>query len=717
MPLQHLRRMVGLVAAASVLLTILTPTATAPAYAQNANTVTVDGSAIVSPILRTASTNYKTVDPNTAVEVNVSGTAGGFEKLCNGTIDISMAANPITDSDLAACQQKGVNFVELLLGYDALVVVVNTASSVACVSIDQVNKLAGPNAQGVANWNQTDPSQADLPISAVYITTAADDAQSQIRTLADSVLAGDGLRPDLTVATDATDLVGKVTVQPNAVGLMTLKEFNSASKTGIKGLQLRSGTSCIDPTVPNLDEGRYAAGEALYLYANAASLDRAPVSAFLNYLLGTEGRKIVGSSGFVAASDTIYDRGINYVASKQAGRTFSRISSVNIPVETTGTVTIDGSPSLYSPIKAVTTAFTPRYGKITVNTAMFGDEAGFRKLCANTVDVVGATRPMTDAEAQACQTASVQTLRLQVAAKAAVVVVNSANSFAQCLKGDQIAKIFASDATATKWNQVSDSFPDQDLLILTPSLGAEETDLLLKKSITGQVAPARRLDGVTENSDGLYRAAAVKNVAGGITYLSWEDYQKALKQNIELKTVQIDTGAGCVDPTEDNVKAGKYPIAETLYAYMNVNSFTRAEVRAFVWFLLSDDSLAALGKESLIGLNTPDFVSARDIVLERFTAATGGTGVSATAVPGATSEATSEATAAATSEATSEVTPAATAEATTEPTAEPTTEATVEPTVAPTIAPTVAPTTAPTEAPTTAPTAEVTAAPTSEATP
>ena len=109
------------------LFTTLTPNAVS--YAQDANTVTIDGSAIVSPILKAANQSYTTLHPDAKITVGVSGTEGGFDKLCSGTLDINMAAKAITDQQAAVCQGKNINFVELLLGYDALVVIVNNSSA------------------------------------------------------------------------------------------------------------------------------------------------------------------------------------------------------------------------------------------------------------------------------------------------------------------------------------------------------------------------------------------------------------------------------------------------------------------------------------------------------------------------------------------------------------------------------------------------------------
>ncbi|MEP7288849.1 MAG: substrate-binding domain-containing protein [Chloroflexota bacterium] len=681
--MKYLRRAFGVSVAILVLLTTFSPNAALRSNAQDANTVTVDGSNIVSPILKAASQSYSTKNVGAKIEVNVSGTTGGFEKLCAGTLDLNMAVRSITDEEAAACQQKNVKFIETVLGYDALVVVVNASSKVTCLTTDQLNKLLSPSASGVKNWNAIDATLGDLPITAVY----APPPESQVYTLADSLVAGDKIRTDIQKVDTSAQVIEKVSSDGSGVGILTLADANNASNSQqgqtIKRLQLKNGDTCLDATVPNLEEARYPAGETLYLYLNAASLDRKPVSDFMNYLFGSDGRSAITSNGFVSASQTTYDRIQNYLATRQTGRTFSRIQSVNVPADTAGSVVADGSPDVFPILKAVSDAFKPRYDKITVNTTTFGNDIGYRKLCANGVDMIGATRKPSDAEAESCQKANVQTLRLNLGSSAVVLLVNGNNKFATCLTTDEIGKLFgiASQGKIMKWSDVNPAFPATDLLILTPTDGAAETDFLLNKSIKA-VAPVRRQD-TTENDDALYRGAGTQNVEGAITYMNFADFQK-VKANVH--PVQVNAGSGCVDPSEANVKSGTYPISEPLYVVLNLTTFTRPEIKAFVWYLLGDDAAAIFAKQGLVGTDTAGIVAARDIALTRFAQA-------APSAPAATQQATGVAT--------DSAAPAATLPATTAPTALATLPATTSPTVAVTVKATIAPTTVP---PTIAPT-------------
>lgn len=655
--MKHLRRMIGLFIVVLILFTTLSPNAATLTHAQDPNTVRVDGSNIVSPVLKAIGQAYTTKNPQTKVEVNVSGTEGGFDKLCSGAIDITMAARDITDAQIAACRGKNVNFVELLLGYDALMVVVNVSSKATCLTTDQLNKLFGPGSSGVKNWNAVDPAIGDAPINNVYVTAP----ESQSYVLADTIIVGDKLRSDVQTLESAAKVGEKVSGEPTSVGLMTLSDFNQVraaqSNLAIRALTLKATANCVDATVPNLEEARYPAAETLYLYVNVASLDRQPVVDFMNYLLSREGRGPVTNTGFVAASDTTYDRGLNYIKNKQTGRTFSRIQSVNVPPDTAGNITADGSPAVFPILKAVSDAFTPRYTGIRLTSNAYGNEAGYRNLCAGTAEIIGASRLPTDVEATACQTANIQTLRVALGSQAVVVLANANNKFAQCLTTEQLGKLFGLDSEnkVKKWSDVSPEFPATDITILTPTEGAVETDLLLSKAIKA-VAPVRRKD-VVENSDSLYRAAAVQNVEGGITYMTMAEFQQVKST---VRTVPINAGNGCVEPTEANIKAATYPLAQPLYLVFNLNTFTRPEIKAFVWYLLSDDALTIVSKQGIVATDTAGFAAARDTALERFQAqsSTGAnataaaTGAAATPVPGAATPATTPA-------ATSAATPAA----------------------------------------------------------
>ncbi|GAB4552162.1 MAG: PstS family phosphate ABC transporter substrate-binding protein [Anaerolineae bacterium] len=631
------------------------------AQAQSPEQIKLDGSAIVASVINVAKANYASIAPQTDLQVTVSGTATGIEALCAGSTDIAMAYGAIGDTQAAQCASNNINFVELLLGYDATVIVVHNGSAASCVTVDQLNSLLAPGAADVKDWNATDSNLATSPITAFY--RLPDNPERPPLFLLDRLINGEGLRADLQVVGTSPELAQKINDEIQAVGILPLADFNAnVSGKSIRALEIKDGTACIAANAINLDEGRYPLAEPLYLYVNSTALNRAAVSAFLTYLI-TTGKSAVSQAQYVTASDVIYARGESYISEKRTGRTFSRLQSVKVAADTAGVISIDGSPRLAGLFNDLNATFTPRYNAITFTVKPLGDANGYSALCNNRADVIGVTREPTAEESAACQTANIQTLRVPLGLQAAVVVVNGENPPARCLSLENLSRVFEAKFSAKKWSEVAQGLPETDLLVLTPTAGDLTLDHFMS-SISTQIAPIVRYD-VVENADPLYRGTAVQNVVGGITLMRYDEFQKL---TAKVQALHIDAGNGCVAPTEANIRAGKYPLTTSYALVINLNTFSRPEMRAYSWYLASDDALTVLNQQGYIGTDANAFPGLRELLLERITAAE--QAANATPTPEATSEATVEAT--------SEATAAPPAEGTASPTAEPTPESTPE---------------------------------------
>lgn len=603
--------------AATIAATVAAPTVaptTAATTAPSAD-VTIDGSAIMQPVFRQAADEFIAKNTGVRVDIQVSGTDGGFDKFCSGNLDINMATKGITDQQAATCTAKGIEFVETLLGYDAAVVVVQRDAKPTCLATDEVGKLLGPGSNAFTNWQQINNTIGDGKIGKIYAATNA-----RALNLLVPLIPGSQLRGDIQYVETAAAALDKLAFETDAVALVSSREYDEGvgQSKAIKALDIKNQTTCTTANTLNFELARYPVAQSLYVYAARKSLDKKPVLDFMNYLVG-DGKGAVAAKGFVAANDTIFTRNQNYLTNKQVGRTFSRIQVVNVPADQQGQVLLGGSPGAQAILKAVNDGFTPRYSRIQVLTPAFqGDDAAYKKLCTNALDVAAVSRPLNEGEATTCKNNNISVLTLPLAAEGTVLLVNPKSTFAECLTLDQIAKLLGADATdkVKKWSDVDAKFPATDLLILSPTDGSSSTDLLITRSIKG-VAPLPRRD-TTENSDTAYRAAGIGNVDGGVTWMSYTEYKK-LPTNINApKVVKIDAGKGCVAPTDVTLTDGTYPIARRYLLQLNQNAFQRAEIKAYVWYLLSEDGLAILNGQASAGLDKAAFTKARDTVLEIF---------------------------------------------------------------------------------------------------
>ena len=91
--------------------------------------IAIDGSSTVYPITEAMAEEFQKIQ-KVKVTVGESGTGGGFKKFCRGETDVSNASRPISQKEMDACKEAGIQYIELPIAFDALTVVVNTKTTV-----------------------------------------------------------------------------------------------------------------------------------------------------------------------------------------------------------------------------------------------------------------------------------------------------------------------------------------------------------------------------------------------------------------------------------------------------------------------------------------------------------------------------------------------------------------------------------------------------------
>src|SRR4030065_1254574 len=122
-----------------------------------AATVKVDGSSTVYPITEAVAEEFQGAEKGkTRVTVGISGTGGGFKKLCNGETDIGDASRPIKPSEVELCKKNGIEYIELPVAYDGLAIMVNPKNTwVDSITVKELKKIWEPAAQGkLTKWSE-----------------------------------------------------------------------------------------------------------------------------------------------------------------------------------------------------------------------------------------------------------------------------------------------------------------------------------------------------------------------------------------------------------------------------------------------------------------------------------------------------------------------------------------------------------------------------------
>lgn len=240
-------------------------------------------------------------------------------------------------------------------------------------------------------------------------------------------------------------------------------------------------------------------------------------------------------------------------------------------------VTVEGSSTVMPLSRSIAESFRGAHPNVTVNVTESGTGGGFEKLCGNSADLIGASRPINAAEMRMCAAKNVTFVELPIAFDSLSVVVNPQNGFAQCLTVAELKRIWepVAEKRVTRWNQVRSSFPDQPLVLAGPGPASGTFDYFTL-AVTGTQGQSRA--DYLRNDDGEVLAKAV---AENVNALSYFGYDYVLEHKDSLKLVAVDNGAGCVLPSAETVADGTYqPLSRPLFAYVSSAALNRPAVKA-----------------------------------------------------------------------------------------------------------------------------------------
>lgn len=265
------------------------------------------------------------------------------------------------------------------------------------------------------------------------------------------------------------------------------------------------------------------------------------------------------------------------------------------PVALSGTITIDGSSTVYPITEAVAEEFQLANPDVKVPTAFSGTGGGFKKFCAGETDVNDASRPIKEddeGEGKACAANGIEYVELQVAIDGLTVVVNPSNAFATCLTVDELARIYGPDAPENLlWSDVRAGFPAQKVNRFMPGADSGTFDYFTEE-VNGETDAATRFATQSEDDNVL-----VTGVAGDANAIAFFGYAYYVENKDKLKALAVDGGSGCVTPSDATINDGSYsPLSRPLFIYPDVGKARqRPELEAFVDFYL--ESTNALSVE------------------------------------------------------------------------------------------------------------------------
>jgi phosphate transport system substrate-binding protein len=293
--------------------------------------IKIDGSSTVFPITEAVAEDFQIAKRGAVhVTVGISGTGGGFKKFCRNEIDIVNASRPITPTEMEACKQQGVQYIEMPIAFDALTIVINPKNTWSqTITVAELKKLWEPGAQGkITHWNQINPAWPDKKIK--LYGPGADSGTFEYFTEA-IVGKAKSSRGDFTASEDDNVLVQGVASDIYALGFFGFAYYIENIKK-INAVAVDNGNGGVLPSAATVENNSYKPlSRPIFIYVNAKSTDKTEVSEFVNFYM-KNATELVTEVKYFPLSKEVYNLNLEHLSNKKVGTVFKG-SGIDIKLE------------------------------------------------------------------------------------------------------------------------------------------------------------------------------------------------------------------------------------------------------------------------------------------------------------------------------------------------------------------------------------------------
>lgn len=237
---------------------------------------------------------------------------------------------------------------------------------------------------------------------------------------------------------------------------------------------------------------------------------------------------------------------------------------------------ISGSATVAPITKAIA-----RQGRFDVSVEAEGTTDGFSRFCSGETVINNASTAISKEMMDECDSNDIDYIELPVGLDALTVVRNEKNTFATDITMEELKTIFAPDSKVSKWSDVRDGWPDEDLNIYGRGEGSGTFETFTQV-VNGEVGAIRKDYEVTDDMAELATWIAEDEHSIGFmgigNYLAADGEQRDLITNLAIDGVM---------PSLQETQSGNYPMARPLFIYVSAEAAEKDEkVAEFVDYYL-----------------------------------------------------------------------------------------------------------------------------------
>tara|TARA_R110001592_G_scaffold237306_3_gene496111 strand:+ start:16264 stop:17100 length:837 start_codon:yes stop_codon:yes gene_type:complete len=249
----------------------------------------VSGSTTVLPVVSTAAEKYKLIHPSVNIIVNAGGSGVAINQIGEGKVTIGMASRNITSDEIN--QYPNVQFNTISIGKDAVVPVVSSEIFEAGIASLTLNQIAQIYKGEIRNWSEVGGPDWEI--------LCVDKEKSRgTRHVFMAAVMGDkeADAPGADLVLGSNNEEQTAIVQSNAaIGMLS----NAWLSNDVVGLNIiMPDSSIVAPSLENIIAGKYPITRDLLIVVDGEP--KGESKEFIDYLLSSEGQKIVEEAGYVS---------------------------------------------------------------------------------------------------------------------------------------------------------------------------------------------------------------------------------------------------------------------------------------------------------------------------------------------------------------------------------------------------------------------------------
>ncbi len=284
----------------------------AAGVAEARDQIRIVGSSTVFPFSTAVAEQFgKTTEFKTPV-VESTGSGGGLKLFCSGVgvdhPDMANASRRIKAKEIKLCKENGVDAVEVIVGYDGIVVA--TAKSAPAFSVSRAQLWAALAEKGPkpTNWSDIDPSLPNIKIEVLGPppSSGTRDAFEELVMQKGCAKAGAGdktfcktdgahIREDgafIEAGENDNLIVSKLEANPNALGVFGFS-FLDQNSDKLRGAMVDG----VEPSFENIASGDYPVSRSLFFYIKKQHVDVIP--GIMDYVAEFVSEEAAGEEGYL----------------------------------------------------------------------------------------------------------------------------------------------------------------------------------------------------------------------------------------------------------------------------------------------------------------------------------------------------------------------------------------------------------------------------------